>query len=104
MACGLGLLLILAMPLGLHIAMAMALPLVLIDLIMPEGPSIGLLGRVKRAALDMSKEGSEEWAHAERAQIDKEVDKSLQRQGARQREGPSTMNVEHDAKSKRPRL
>lgn len=77
MACALALAMMVAMPLGLHVALAMALPLVLADLLVPQGPAIGLLDRVKRVAIDMSKEGSEEWAVAERSQIDKEVEKSL---------------------------
>lgn len=77
MACALALAMMVAMPLVLHVAMAMALPLVLADFLLPQGPAIGLLDRVKRAAIDMSKEGSEGWALAEREQIDKEVGKSL---------------------------
>jgi hypothetical protein len=78
-----GLVLISAMPLGLHLAMAVWVPAAVVSILMPGGPAIGLMERVKLVALDLAKEGSAEWAQAEREEIDEEIERAMRERMAR---------------------
>lgn len=73
------------MPLVVHLAMVIWMPAAIISILMPKGPGIGLMERVRLVALDLAKEGTQDWALAEREEIIETIDKAKREREERMR-------------------